>query len=203
MAKRKNDPPDDFDENTPPESFYGGDDDKGDNENNNDDDDEGDDDMSEFFDGDFSEDDEEIEREIRARDEEIENHPITRAAEEIYHLTEALIASLQPKPGMEDMHNEDSCSEIRSAAMMLGPKIAGAMAANEYTIALQNAAIIRDNAEYLRLCTNTLHHFYNVDKKHLRLHRSEIEKFRKLFIDWVKEIRNYEKLGDDEWGLFT
>ncbi len=199
MSRRKDqDPPDDFDENTPPEDFYGDDnDDESGLEGESD------------FDFDFDEEDfedmdeEEVEREMKEREDLIANHPIAIHAEEIYHLTEALIASLQPKPGYEHMLDEHSGSEIRSAAMMLGPKIAGALGAQEYTYAMQNAAIVRDNAEYLRLCTNTLHHFYEVDKKHLRLHRSEMEKFRKLFKEWVNEIRNYERFGEDEWGLFN
>jgi hypothetical protein len=201
MSRKKDqDPPDDFDENTPPEDFYNDDDDahggsEGDEESEED---------EEFGFEDFDElDEEEFEREMKEREDRIQNHPIAKHAEEIYHLTEALIASLQPKEGFEGMHDEDAGIEIRSAAMMLGPKIAGALGSQEYTCAMQNAAIIRDNAEYLRLCTNTLHHFYEVDKNHLRLHRSEMERFRKLFIEWVKEIKNYERFGDDEWGLFT
>jgi hypothetical protein len=197
MSKRKDqDPPDDFDEDTPPEDFYEDDDDDGESES-------GEEEEGFEFDDDFDEmDEEELEREMKEREDRIVNHPIAKHAEEIYHLTEALLASLQPKPGFEHMLDENSGSEIRNAAMMLGPKIAGALGAMEYTYAMQNAAIIRDNAEYLRLCTNTLHHFYEVDKKHLRLHRSEMEKFRKLFKEWVTEIRNYEKFGEDEWGLF-
>lgn len=202
MSGRKDqDPPDDFDENTPPEDFYEDDDD-----DNAGFDDHEDDDEDEGFSFDFDEEelnDEEAERQLREDQERIQNHPMTIHAEEIYHLTEALIASLRPKPGFEEMHDEEAGSEIRHAAMMLGPKISGALASKEYTYAMQNAAIIRDNAEYLRLCTNTLHHFYEVDKKHLRLHRSEMEKFRKLFKEWVKEIKDYEKLGEDDWGLFT
>ncbi|MBC7864948.1 MAG: hypothetical protein IAF38_18385, partial [Bacteroidia bacterium] len=57
-------------------------------------------------------------------------------------------------------------------------------------------------AEYLRLATGTLHHFTKVDRNHCKLHRAEMEKFRKIFCEWMNEVKNYEKIMDDEWNVF-
>jgi hypothetical protein len=192
-----NDPPpnDDDNDNDLPDDFFDDDDDE-----NEDEEEEGEgwefdeDDLDDF-------DEEEYKRERKEKHDRLHNHPLYKQAMEILHLTEALVASMQPKKGFEA--GEDAqAGMLMESAMMLAPKIAGAMSSEDYVYSMQNAAIIRHHAEHLRLSTNTLHHFCRVDRKHCKLHRAEMEKFRELFCEWMEEVKKYDRPFDDEWNVF-
>jgi len=89
---------------------------------------------------------------------------------------------------------------IMQNAMMLCPKIIGAEGADLYLLRMENASIIRTNCRELetQIKAADLFGICNADYKNIVL--DEIEKFRLLFIDWVK---NFEKDDhEDEWGLY-
>jgi len=86
-------------------------------------------------------------------------------------------------------------------AYMLGPKIAGAEAADLYTLRMENAVLIKIHARELLTQTS----FCKAEKlskpEYLKLLRDEIENFRILFVEWVKSFDKENDIKDD-WGLF-
>jgi hypothetical protein len=144
---------------------------------------------------------EEMRAERKERHDRIYGHRVYKQAEEVYRVTEALVASMQSKEEGK-VKDESIAALLMEAALMIQPKIAGAIGSQDYFCAMQNAAIIRDRAEYLRLVTNTLHHLTKVDRSHCKIHRQEMEKFRVVFCEWMDEVKKYDKIGDDEWNVF-
>ncbi|MBC7863196.1 MAG: hypothetical protein IAF38_09490, partial [Bacteroidia bacterium] len=143
MAKKdNNDPPED---DNLPDDFFGdeedGDEEDGDGEEENEF-------MDEFDSEEPSEEDKrDFEKERKERQNKITGHPVYKQAEEVYRMTEALVASMQPKSKEED-YDEAMANLLMQSATIICPKLAGAIGSENYTIAMQNAAIIRDNAEY-------------------------------------------------------
>ncbi len=140
---------------------------------------------------------EELEKEQKKRDKKIRTSPVFKKANEVLRTVTALIESLSE----EDRKFYEST--LTESAMMLSPKIAGAMGSESWLISMQNAAIIRYHAAYLHTSTSGLKMFTSADKDYVQLLRTDMEEFRELFKEWVK---SFEKLEDedytDEWGLF-
>jgi hypothetical protein len=93
---------------------------------------------------------------------------------------------------------------LSESSLMLAPKIAGAMGSGSRILSLQNASIIRYHAEFLLTSTSGLKSLDSVDKKYVQLLREDMIEFRRLFRDWVLEIKKMKKDDyEDEWGLYT
>ncbi len=69
-----------------------------------------------------------------------------------------------------------------------------------YTIRMENASIIRKNAQFVKSSMLTLIAEKVVEEDYGRIIRSEIDKFRELFKIWVSTFQKDE--FQDEWGLF-
>lgn len=159
-----------------------------------------------FDDDDFDMDDElsdeeneELEQEMERRRRSVKNHPLFKQAEEASHTLNTLLESgKQP----ED-HMESFTSSLTGAMMVLTAKLYAALHSDSYLVCMQNAAIIRNEAEYLRLSQHMLNSSEDYDRAYVAVFREDMEKFRALFADWAKEIRAMDKGGiEDEWGLF-
>jgi hypothetical protein len=131
--------------------------------------------------------------------DKIQQLPIYQKAELLFQLVESLAASLP-----EDNELLQSMKDImRSDAMMLPAKIAGAEAGNIYSIRMQNAAIIRFHAMSLYTQVGGLSLYdESIDTSFTNLIRTEIENFRLLFIDWVASFDKSNYIWDD-WELFN
>ena len=79
----------------------------------------GDDDYDFDYDSLSPEEKEEIERDMREKDEKLHNHPLYKKAEDIYETVHAFIECLDGD--MKEMYG----STLMESAMMLAPKIAG------------------------------------------------------------------------------
>lgn len=125
--------------------------------------------------------------------------PIYQKAELLFQLVESLAAFLP-----EDSELLQIMKDImRSDAMMLPAKIAGAEAGNIYSIRMQNAAIIRFHAMSLYTQVGGLSLYdESIDTSFTKLIRTEIENFRLLFIEWVNGFDKSDYIGDD-WELFN
>lgn len=147
---------------------------------------------------DFSDEEkEEMEREEKAKKQAIRTSPVYKKASEIYNTVSALVESLPEKD--KEFHQ----SILLESAMMLAPKIAGAMSSESWLLSMQNAAIIRYHAEYLHTSTSGLRLFTKVEKDYVKVLREDMEEFRELFKDWVKTFEKIEHEDyTDEWGLF-
>ena len=69
-----------------------------------------------------------------------------------------------------------------------------------YTIRMENASIIRKNAQFIKSSMLTMISEEVIEKAHGYVIREEIDKFRELFKIWVSTFQKDEY--EDEWGLF-
>ena len=69
-----------------------------------------------------------------------------------------------------------------------------------YIIRMENAAIIRKNAQYIYISTNGFMQDGLMEPQHRQIIRDEIDRFRELFKSWVSTFKKDEY--EDEWGLF-
>ena len=69
-----------------------------------------------------------------------------------------------------------------------------------YIIRMENAAIIRKNAQYIYISTNGFMQDGLMEPQHRQIIRDEIDQFRELFKTWVSTFKKDEY--EDEWGLF-
>jgi len=69
-----------------------------------------------------------------------------------------------------------------------------------YTIRMENASIIRKNAQFIKSAMLTMMAEEVIDDEHGEVIREEIDKFRLLFREWVSTFQKDEY--EDEWGLF-
>lgn len=125
--------------------------------------------------------------------------PIYKKAEEILKMIKGLVETIPE----EDDFLSRSKYMMRDDIIMICAKIAGAEGADEYTIRMQNAAIIRDYAMHLYVQVGSLRFHDNFkDKDFVTIIRKEIDEFRSLFINWVA---GFDKSNHswDEWELFN
>lgn len=69
-----------------------------------------------------------------------------------------------------------------------------------YMIRMENASIIRKNAQFIKSSMLTMIAEGAIEEAHGRVIREEIDKFRMLFRHWVSTFERDE--FEDEWGLF-
>ncbi|MBK8521022.1 MAG: hypothetical protein WAT20_06190 [Ferruginibacter sp.] len=94
---------------------------------------------------------------------------------------------------------EDHVAMIMGDAYQVAVKIKSSEA-GLYTIRMENAAIIRKNAQFIKLSTNTFMLEGMMEPQHRQVIRDEIDHFRELFKTWVATFKKDE--FEDEWGLF-
>jgi hypothetical protein len=93
-------------------------------------------------------------------------------------------------------------STLRESAMIIVAKLNSALLSDNYLLCIQNAALIRDHGEYLRLSNHMLDSSGAFDEKYVTMFRQEMETFRLLFKEWTETIHKMENDLEDEWGLF-
>jgi hypothetical protein len=151
------------------------------------------------FDPDDLSDDEKEEFEKKQKEEQylLRKHPLLCQAKEIMKIVDVLM----------DTRAEESKNvygnTLHESAMIIVAKLSSAIPSESYLVRMQNAALVREHAEYLRLSNHMLKHIGGFDEKHIRMFREEMEKFRGLFREWAKEIHAMENDFEDEWGLFV
>ncbi|WP_052257240.1 hypothetical protein [Flavobacterium sp. AED] len=134
-----------------------------------------------------------------SRLDETHNLPLFQKAELIYQLVESLVASLPD----EDTYIQDTKHLMQEDAMIIPAKIAGAEAGELYSIRMQNAAIIRENAMHLYDQVGSLRLYKNYrELEYVEFIRKELNNFRLLFIEWVASFDSNNHIWD-EWGLFN
>jgi hypothetical protein len=69
-----------------------------------------------------------------------------------------------------------------------------------YTIRMENASIIRKNAQFIKSSMLTMMSEEVIEEEYGNIIRAEIDKFRELFKLWVGTFQKDEY--EDEWGLF-
>ncbi len=148
------------------------------------------------FDDDFDE--EAYEREQQEEEERLQNHPLFKQANEVMNIIDVLIDTANDIEKIEPY-----ALLLRESAMVVVAKLAGALPSKSYVVCMQNAAIIREHAEILRLSNHMLTYAEVFDIKYIEMFRAEMETFRHLFKSWAAEIHQMEPdFQDEEWGLF-
>ncbi len=139
----------------------------------------------------------ELENKMKAEKEKLRKHPLLLQAKEILKIVDALLETCE-----DETQSDIYGSTLRESAMIIIAKLTSGLASDNYLLCMQNAAIIREHGEYLRLSNHMLNSSDGFDKNYVAMFRNEMEKFRLLFKEWAKEIQNMENDFEDEWGLF-
>ncbi len=97
-------------------------------------------------------------------------------------------------------HFEDHKQMILGDAYEVGAKIRSSEV-GLYIIRMENAAIIRKNAQFIKISMNSFIVDDIMEEAHRQIIRDEIDKFRELFKQWVTTFKKDD--CEDEWGLFV
>jgi hypothetical protein len=93
---------------------------------------------------------------------------------------------------------------LNESAMIMAAKLGGAIGSGSWLLSMQNASIVRSHAEWMLTATSGLKHMTKADRDYVKVLRTDMEEFRELFNEWVKEIHKMDKDDfEDEWGLFV
>lgn len=125
--------------------------------------------------------------------------PLYQKAMEILDVTESIVDLLDKEEPMSEMHRQLMMED----AMIIGPKIAGAQAMDDYILKMENAVIIKIHVRSLLTHTASLKIEELVDVQYLQLLRNEIDAFRLLFLEWVARFEIDTTKEPDGWGLFV
>ncbi len=101
-------------------------------------------------------------------------------------------------PEKDFLENEKEI--ILGDAYLVGAKIRGAEGGDLYTLRMENAGIIRKAAQAVYMNMSSIRMLGLADDRHIDAVRSEIEKFRQYFKEWVASFEKDE--FEDEWGLY-
>jgi len=121
------------------------------------------------------------------------------------HVITVLKAALDTmkEPNENNAYSKDHVEDMK--AMLLGDahEAAAKIRSSEaglYIIRMENAAIIRKNAQFIKISTNGFVIDELMDEQHRLFIREEVDKFRELFKQWVASFEKDD--CEDEWGLF-
>lgn len=149
---------------------------------------------------------------FRDEDEEGEGwkpNPTRDACKEMYEqwkqvmivLTGALetLKAEEKEDGFPADYWEDHKAMLMGDAYQVAVKIKSSEA-GLYMIRMENASIIRKNAQFIKSSMLTMIAEKVIEEAHGMVIREEIDKFRMLFRHWVSTFERDE--FEDEWGLF-
>ena len=110
----------------------------------------------------------------------------------------------QEEPGEDSLYPKGYIEDHK--AMMLGDayEVGAKIRSSEvglYIIRMENAAIIRKNAQFIKISTNGFIEDELMEDQYRLIIRSEIDTFRELFKQWVASFEKDD--CNDEWGLFV
>lgn len=94
---------------------------------------------------------------------------------------------------------EDHKAMLLADAYQVAVKIKSSEA-GLYMIRMENACLIRKNAQFIKSAMLTMTGEGAIEEAHGMVIRDEIDKFRMLFRHWVSTFEKDE--FEDEWGLF-
>lgn len=158
-------------------------------------------DLPEWEDDDFNDEDNE--------GEEWKPNPTREACKKLYLQWNQVMIVL--KGAMDSMNGEEKDDGFPAEywedhkAMILGDAYQGAVKIKSsevglYTIRMENASIIRKNAQFIKSSMLTIMSEGVIEEEYGRIIRSETDKFRELFKIWDNTFQKDEY--EDEWGLF-
>ena len=108
------------------------------------------------------------------------------------------------EPGEDSLYPKDSIEEHKAILLADAYEVGAKIRSSEaglYTIRMENAAIIRKNAQFIKISTNGFIEDDLMEEQYRLIIRNEIDKFRELFKQWVAMFEKDD--CEDEWGLFV
>jgi hypothetical protein len=153
-------------------------------------------------------DDERLNRLGDQEGEEWKPNPTREACKALYQQWQQVMTVLNGllesvKAGEHSLPQEmldDHKQMILGDAYEVAAKIRSSEAGSLYILRMENAAIIRKNAQFIKTSIAGLMMEEAIDEKHGEIVREEIDTFRLLFKQWVNTFQKDE--FEDEWGLF-
>ncbi len=109
-----------------------------------------------------------------------------------------------PETDKEGLYDKEHMNFLKGTILGDAFEVAVKIKSSEtglYTIRMENASIIRKNAQYIKISTNGFLEDGLMTEDYRRVIREEIDKFRELFRHWVSTFEKDE--FEDEWGLFN
>src|SRR4051812_48583068 len=107
------------------------------------------------------------------------------------------------EPGEDSLFNNEYLDDQKEILLGDAYEVAAKIRSSEvglYIIRMENAAIIRKNAQFIKISTNNFMEDDLMEAEHRLIIRQEIDTFRELFKQWVASFEKDEY--EDEWGLF-
>ena len=107
------------------------------------------------------------------------------------------------EPHEDSLFNKEYLEDQKEIILGDAYEVAAKIRSSEvglYVIRMENAAVIRKNAQFIKLSTNTFMEDELMEAEHRLIIRQEIDVFRDLFKQWVASFEKDEY--EDEWGLF-
>jgi hypothetical protein len=96
---------------------------------------------------------------------------------------------------------EDHKGMLLGDAYQVAVKVKSSEAGDMYMIRMENAGIIRKNAQFIKSAMLTMIGEEVIEEAHGMVIREEIDKFRELFKIWVSTFKKDE--FEDDWGLYN
>lgn len=141
--------------------------------------------------------------------EEWKHRPTKEAAKAMYEQWKMVMVVLKGaldnmttekgEDGLPAEYWEDHKAMVIGDAYQVAVKIKSSEA-GLYMIRMENACLIRKNAQYIKSSMLTMIAEKVIEESHGMIIREEIDKFRMLFRHWVSTFERDE--FEDEWGLF-
>ncbi len=141
--------------------------------------------------------------------EEWKPDPAREACKALYQQWKTIVMMMK---GALDSMNTDNGDELSkdysetekdillNDAYITGVKILSSETGGLYIIRMENASIIRKNAQSIKSALLGMMIDQMIEEHHGHAIRNEIDKFRELFKVWVSNFQRDEY--EDEWGLF-
>jgi len=108
----------------------------------------------------------------------------------------------EDEPGQhEASFIRDRKGMILGDAFEVGAKIRSSEAGSLYVLRMENAAIIRKNAQYIKSAMLSFNMEEEIEDSYCEAIRNEIDNFKELFKVWIGTFKKDEY--EDEWGLFV
>jgi len=107
------------------------------------------------------------------------------------------------EPGEDSLYPKDYIEDYKAMMLADAHEVAVKIRSSEaglYIIRMENASIIRKNAQFIKISTNGFIEDDLMEEQYRLVIRNEINKFRELFKQWVATFEKDD--CEDEWGLF-
>ncbi len=153
--------------------------------------------------------DDDVFRDQDEEDEAWKPHPTRDLCKAMYEqwnqvmmVLKAAFDSLQAS-SEDALFNEEQLEDHKAMILADGYEVGAKIRSSEaglYIIRMENAAIIRTSAQFIKISTNSFIVDDIMEEQHRQIIRDEIDKFRELFKQWVASFEKDD--CEDEWGLF-